>query len=193
VQQLGCGDKLFVSSQHGYSMLQLTSTAKLNVGDVLNGDVEKIGYVSLFDTGTGERFSAIVQEPFLSDADLASKVAITCRPPRPLGPAVAVVTRAMGCRTKLFVLAPNGYAMLDRLAGGGVVVKGDHLTGDFNKPGRAVMEDTDNHTPITVFVQDYMLSRSAVANRIAAYCRAEPEPPIIAPIPPYLTKPPAAR
>jgi hypothetical protein len=51
------------------------------------------------------------------------------------------------------------------------VAKGDHVSGDFNKPGRATIQDKENNEYLAVFVDDYQLSKTAVTPRIATYCR----------------------
>ena len=65
---------------------------------------------------------------------------------------------------------PQGYAVLERIAGG-VVADGDTLTGNFNRPGRATVQDRQSNSSLVVFVEDLWLSKSATERKMTASCR----------------------
>ena len=75
-----------------------------------------------------------------------------------------------GRGNKIFVNTPNGYAVMERLAGG-IVAIGDTLSGDFNRAGRATVTDKQTGGELVVFVEDFQLPKSAATRKIAASCR----------------------
>jgi hypothetical protein len=60
--------------------------------------------------------------------------------------------------------------VLDRIAGG-IVAEGDTLTGNFNRAGRATVNDKQTGGSLTVFIDDFRLSKSAARRKIEASCR----------------------
>jgi hypothetical protein len=80
------------------------------------------------------------------------------------------VERADGCRGKIFVNTPQGYAVLELLSGG-IVANGDTLSGEFNRPGRATVRNPQTGGEFVVFVDDFQLPKSAEARKVAENCR----------------------
>lgn len=167
----GCGDKMFVSSTTGFSILTGIGGTGVKDQDALVGKVDTIGHTELYDRTGGFNFSANVEDRRLSREDIVPRIAVICRAPLQNGMASGTVMRSEGCRDRIFVLAPQGMAVLQRLAGG-VVGKDDELTGDFNKPGRATVKDKQTGAMLTVFVEDFQLSRAAADRKITALCTA---------------------
>jgi len=166
----GCGDRIFVSSGEDYSVLVKTTGDPVAEGDEIIGDVVNIGHPELLDRSTGRTFSAIVEDRHLGRTEINQRIAVRCRSPVGPGLVTGTVERSAGCGNKIFLATPRGYAMLDRSSGGNVS-NGDHLTGDFNRSGRATVQNRETGGTLTVFVDDYMMSRAAVNARIAASCR----------------------
>lgn len=167
----GCGDKLFVTSLNGFSVLTGIGGSGVADKDELIGKVDGIGHTQIFDKTKGFNFSANVEEARLSREAVMPKVAVSCRGQYVNGLASGQVVRSDGCGNRIFVSAPQGFAVLDRLAGG-MVGKDDELTGDFNKPGRATVKDKQTGSTLTVFVEDYRLSRAAADRKMTALCAA---------------------
>jgi hypothetical protein len=167
----GCGGRIFVSSVTGYSMLTGTGTEGVRDGDALIGKVDTIGYTELYDRTRGFNFSASIEERNLDRSEIAPRIAIACRSLLQNGLTTGTVVRGEGCRGRIFVSGPAGYAVLQRLAGG-IVGKDDELSGDFNKPGRATVKDKQTGSVLTVFVEDYQLSRAAADRKMAGLCSA---------------------
>jgi hypothetical protein len=166
----GCGDKVFVASDNGYSVLVASDRDVAEDGDRLLGDVGRIGFASFYIPKTGRRFSASIDERRLSKSEITQRIAVSCRAPNAENLAAGVVERAPGCGNKIFVNTNQGYAVMERLAGGLVYV-GDTLSGDFNKAGRATVKDKQTGAALIVFVDDFQLPKSAAERKIAASCR----------------------
>lgn len=165
----GCGDKIFVSSSTGYSILSGIGGTGVADKDDLVGNVDGIGHTELYDRTKGFNFSAEIEERRLSQQDVAPRIAIACRGENANALTNGSVARAAGCGNRIFVETPQGYAVLDRLAGG-IVGKDDQVSGDFNKPGRATLKDKQTGSEMTVFVEDFMLSRAAANRKMTALC-----------------------
>lgn len=168
---VGCGDYIFVTTPSGYSMLR-GSTDGLKDGDTLQGNVEQIGGPTLFDETAGRSVFAQVSELRLTLPEVQQRVATYCRSALAETPVSGYVTRASECGSKIFLNTPQGYTVLDRLAGG-VVADGDTVTGNFNRPGRVTAHDTQSNSDLTVFVEDLWLSASAVQRKITQSCRQQ--------------------
>ncbi len=166
----GCGDYVFVSTQHGFSVLLTDRGEGIKDGDKLQGEVERIGHPLLFDSTAGRTVFAQVAELHLTNAEILQRIAARCRAPLAATFTTGYVSRASGCGSKIFVNTPQGYTVLERIAGG-VVVDGDTLTGNFNRPGRATVEDRQSGTSLVIFVEDLWLSKSAIERRMTASCR----------------------
>lgn len=171
VRATGCGGKIFVSSLSGYSVLTVEGTPGIADEDALVGKVDGVGYTRLYDRTRGVNFSAIVEDHRLSRDDVMPRIAAACRSALENDLATGTVVRSEGCGNRIFVSAEQGFAILDRLAGG-MVGKDDTLSGDFNKPGRATVEDKQTGSVLTVFVEDYQLSRAAADRKMDALCAA---------------------
>jgi hypothetical protein len=166
----GCGDMIFVSSSSGFSVLQTDAGQGIKDGDELRGNVEQIGHPTLFDQTLGRSVFAIVAERHLSRAEVTARIAARCRSPSGDITRSAYVSRAAGCGNKIFVNTPQGYAVMERISGG-VVADGDTLVGNFDRPGRATMQDRQSGSSLVVFVEDVYLSKSAVERRMTASCQ----------------------
>lgn len=166
---IGCGGYVFVSAPSGYSML-VTDGGGVKDGDSLSGNVEQIGHPALYDTTAGRALFGQVAERRLTKGEADQRIAIRCR--SPLGDTLAsgYVSRAAGCGNKIFVNTPQGYAVLERIAGG-IVADGDTLSGNFNRPGQATVEDRQAGSRLVVFVEDLWLPKSAAERKMAASCR----------------------
>jgi hypothetical protein len=139
-------------------------------GDKLVGDVDRFGFGSFYNSQSGRRFSASVEDRGLDKAQITQRIAGSCRSAGGGAQISGQVERAPGCGNKIFVNTDQGYAVLERLAGGLVYV-GDTLTGDFNKAGRATVKDRQTGAELVVFVDDYQLPKSAAERKITAICR----------------------
>jgi hypothetical protein len=166
----GCGDKIFIASENGYSVLAGAGQGVANDGDRLVGDADRIGFSSFYDPRSGSRFSATIDERGLTKAEVNQRIATTCRSATAYGETSGQVERADGCGNKMFVNTPQGYAVLERL-GGGIVAVGDTLTGNFNRAGRATVRNPQTGVEIVVFVDDFQLPKSAEAHKVAESCR----------------------
>lgn len=166
----GCGDKIFVATGDNYSVLTATgSSQSVADGDALVGDVDRPGFSLLYDRTAGRSLSAIIEDHRLDRAQINQRIAVSCRTTQSNAFARGTVSRAAGCGSRIIVNSDKGYAVLQRLAGG-MVADGDTLTGDFNQAGRATVRDTQTGAIVTVFVEDFQLSRSAISRKVAAYC-----------------------
>jgi hypothetical protein len=165
----GCGDKIFVASGNAYSVLTTTDRDVAEDGDKLVGDADKIGYSSFFIPQSGRRFSASVGERGLDKSQVTQRIAVACRTSGAGNVTSGQVERAAGCGNKIFVNTDQGYAVLERLAGGLVYV-GDTLTGDFSRAGRATVKDRQTGAELVVFVDDFQLPKSAAQRKITASC-----------------------
>jgi hypothetical protein len=167
----GCGDKIFAASVGGYSVLSGTGAGDVADGDQLVGNLDKVGQVFLYDKTAGRSVFALVEEHGLVKAQIDQRIAATCRSFLANTFTSGRITRTRGCGNKIFVDAgAAGYAQLERLAGG-VVYEGDTLSGNFNRAGRATVTDKPSGGELTVFVDDFGLSASAIQRKIAANCR----------------------
>jgi hypothetical protein len=166
----GCGDKIFVASDKGYSVLAGSGRDAAEDGDRLLGNIDRIGFGSFYSPKSGRRFSAVVAERGLTKPEIDQRIATGCRAANAGNLASGQVERAPGCGNKIFVNTDQGYAVMERLAGGLVYV-GDTLSGDFNKAGRATVRDKQTGAELVVFVDDFRLPKSAAERKIAAICR----------------------
>jgi hypothetical protein len=170
VRAKGCGGKIFAASDKGYSVLAGAGGDVAKEGERLQGDVERLGFGSFYAPKSGRRFSATVEQRGLTKGDIDRLIATSCRAATAGILATGQVERAPGCGNKIFVNTGQGYAVLERLAGGLVYV-GDTLSGDFNRAGRATVKDRQTGAQVVVFVDDFGLPRSAAQRKIAAACR----------------------
>jgi hypothetical protein len=166
----GCGDKVFVATENAYSVLIASELGVAADGDKLVGNTDKLGYSSFFIPRSGRRFSASVDERGLSKSEVTTRIAASCHSAAGERLTSGQVERAAGCGNKIFVNTDQGYAVLERLAGGLVYV-GDTLTGDFSRAGRATVKDHQTGAELVVFVDDFELPKSAAQRKITASCR----------------------
>jgi len=166
----GCGDKVFVATDHGYSVLEATELGIAQDNDKLIGNTDTIGYQSFFIPESGRRFSASVDETGLGKSEVTARIAASCRSAAVERVISGQVERAAGCGTKIFVNTDTGYVVLDRLAGG-LVYPGDTLTGDFTRAGRTTAKDSQTGAELVVFVDDFELPKSAAQRKITVSCR----------------------
>ncbi|HEX3952879.1 MAG TPA: hypothetical protein VHW90_04860 [Stellaceae bacterium] len=167
----GCGKYLFVSTTEGYSLLETDgSNDGIKEGDLLTGNVDRIGEPLLFDSTAGRSVFGQVIELRMTPAEVAQRIGIRCR--AALGDTIVsgYVLRANGCGTRIFVDAPQGIAVLQRIAGG-TVADGDTLMGSFNHPGRTTVQDRQTGSTLVAFVEDLWLSKSAADRKMTTSCR----------------------
>ena len=166
----GCGDKIFVAGENGYSVLVASEAGLAQDGDKIVGDTDKIGFGSFLVTRTGRRFSASIDERGLDKSEITQRAAASCH--AAISPAMTSgqVEHAAGCGSKIFVGTPQGYAVIELLAGG-IIAVGDTLDGDFNKAGRATVKNPKTGAEFVVFVDDYQLPKSAEARKVAESCK----------------------
>ena len=171
----GCGGKMFVSSISGYSILSGIGDAGVADKDELVGTVDGIGHTLLYDRTKGFNFSAETEERRLSQQEVTPRIAIACRGENANALASGTVVRAEGCGNRIFVSAPQGFAVLDRLAGG-VVGKDDQVAGDFNKPGRATLKDKQTGLELTVSSSRISCSPGRRRPQVRPRCATRPAP-----------------
>ncbi|MGE5268564.1 MAG: hypothetical protein ACM3JG_02705 [Thiohalocapsa sp.] len=167
-----CGDKIFVSTGNDtYSVLTATgSNQGIADGDLLVGEVERIGFSLVYDRTAARSVSAIIEERRLDRAQINQRIAVRCRTSVSQAFIHGTVSRADGCSGRIIVNTDKGYAILQRLAGG-MVADGDTLRGDFNQAGRATVKDDQTGATLTVFVEDFQLPKSAASRKIQTLCR----------------------
>jgi hypothetical protein len=165
----GCGNKIFVASDNGYSVLVTSEQNAAKDGDKLVGDVDRIGFGSFLISESGRRFSASIDERGLSRADITARIAASCHSPTEYNLVSGQVERAENCGGKIFVNTPQGYAILEQLSGG-VIATGDTLSGNYNKAGRATVRNPQTGAEYVVFVDDFQLPKSAEARKVAESC-----------------------
>ena len=166
----GCGDKVFVTTENGYSVLVASQSDVASDGDRLIGDTDKIGFASFYLPQSGRHFSASVDERGLTKSEITTRIATTCRAANGERLTSGQVERAAGCGNKIFVNTNEGYAVLERLAGGNVYA-GDTLTGNFSRAGRATVKDHQTNAELVVFVDDFQLPKSAAQRKIVESCK----------------------
>jgi hypothetical protein len=166
----GCGDKVFVATDNGYSVLIASETGVADDGDKIVGNTDSLGFSSFYLPDKGRRFSASVDARNLSKSDVTTQIASYCRAAGGARLTSGQVERAAGCGNKIFVNTDEGYAVLERLAGGLVYV-GDTVTGDFSRAGRTTIRDKQTNTEVVVFVDDFALPKSAAQRKISESCR----------------------
>jgi hypothetical protein len=169
VRASGCSDYMFVDTGSDFSVLRGDAEG-IKDGDRLEGEVSAIGQPLLFDATAGRSVFAQVTELHLTRTEIAQQIAVRCRWPLAEQVVTGSVVRASGCGSKIFVNTPQGYAVLERIAGG-IVADGDTLTGTFNRPGRITVHDIQSDAPLIAFVADLWLSRSAAYRKIRQSCR----------------------
>jgi hypothetical protein len=165
----GCGDKVFVATENGYSVLVANQSDAADDGETVMGNTDNLGFFSFYLPQSGRRFSASVDERGLSKSEVTTRIAASCRSASGSHVTSGQVERAAGCGNRIFVNTAEGYAVLERLAGG-VVTAGDTLTGDFSRAGRTTVRDHQSNTDLVVFVEDFQLPKSAAQRKIAANC-----------------------
>jgi hypothetical protein len=166
----GCGDKVFVATDRGFSVLEATELGIAQDNDKLVGNTDTIGYQSFFIPESGRRFSASVDETGLGKSEVTVRIAASCRSAAVEQVISGQVERAAGCGNRIFVNTVTGYVVLDRLAGG-LVYPGDTLTGDFTRAGRTTAKDRQTGADLVVFVDDFELPKSAAQRKITEACR----------------------
>lgn len=166
----GCGDKVFVASGDSYSVLRASEIGIAEDNDKLVGKTDAIGYQSFFIPQSGRRFSAMVAETGLSKPQVTGRIAASCRSAAAERQISGQVERSTGCGNRIFVNTEEGYAVLERLAGG-LVYPGDTLTGGFTRAGRTTAKDRQTGAELTVFVDDFALPKSAAQRKITESCR----------------------
>jgi hypothetical protein len=165
----GCGDKVYVTTEAGVSVLTAGQRVAED-GDKLVGSTDRYGFASFYLPDKGTRFSASVDAVALSKAESSARIAADCRTVGGERLTSGQVERAAGCGNKIFVNTGEGYAVLERLAGG-VVSTGDTLTGNFSRAGRTTVKDHETNGELVVFVDDFQLPKSAAQRKITASCR----------------------
>jgi hypothetical protein len=165
----GCGGKIFVGDDNGYSVLDAGQPGIAKDGDKLLGDIDHIGFGS-FTVGDAERrFSASIDERGLTRSEVAARMAASCRAVSAAAQTIGTVERADGCGGKIFVNTAQGYAVIERLSGG-IIATGDTLNGDFSRAGRATVTNPQTGASLVVFVDDFALPKSAEARKVAQSC-----------------------
>jgi hypothetical protein len=166
----GCGGRVFVTTEGGYSVLTASQADVAKDGDKLVGNTDKIGFASFYLPESGRHFSASVDERGLSRSEVTTRVATSCRAAGGERLTSGQVERAAGCGNKIFVNTNDGYAVLERLAGGNVY-PGDTLVGNFSRAGRTTVKDRQTNTELVVFVADFQLPKSAAQRKIFESCK----------------------
>src|ERR1700734_3837922 len=75
----GCGDKVFVSTENGYSVLVASETGVADDGDKIVGNTDSPGFSSFYLPDKGTRFSASVDARNLAKSDVTTQIAAYCR------------------------------------------------------------------------------------------------------------------
>lgn len=166
----GCGDRIFVASEDHYSVLVGGTPGVAQDGDKLVGDIDKFGFSQFYLPDSGRRFAASVEARGLSRAEIATRIATSCRAVGGERLTSGHVERAAGCGNKIFVSTSEGYAVLERLSGS-LVSRGDTLVGDFSRVGRTTVTDGQTNAKLIVFVDDFRLTTSAAQRKITESCR----------------------
>jgi len=166
----GCGDKMYVAGENDFSALSGAPPNIAKDNDKLVGNIDRLGFGSFFLPQSNERFSASVDERGLTKAEITTRIAANCHAATGNRLTSGQVERAAGCGNKIFVNTDQGYAVLERLAGG-LVYAGDTLTGDFSRAGRTTVKDHQTNEELTVFVADFQLPKSAAQRKITESCR----------------------
>jgi hypothetical protein len=166
----GCGGKVFVTTENGYSVLAAGQRDVANDGDRLVGDTDKIGFGTFYLPDAGRHFSADVDARGLGKSEVTARIAASCRAAGGERLTSGQVERAAGCGNRIFVNTNEGYAVLERLAGGNVYA-GDTLVGNFSRAGRATVKDRQTNGELVVFVDDFQLPKSAAQRKIAESCK----------------------
>ncbi|HTQ32807.1 MAG TPA: hypothetical protein VMI30_01450 [Stellaceae bacterium] len=166
----GCGDKIFVATESGYSLLTAGARGVAADGDRVVGNTDRYGFAQFYLPDSGRRFSASIDAVRLSKAEVGTRIAADCRAVGGERLSSGQVERAAGCGNKIFVNTNEGYAVLERLAGG-VVAAGDTLVGNFSRAGRATVTDRQTNGQLVVFVDDFQLPKSAAQRKITESCK----------------------
>ena len=166
----GCGDKVFVATENGYSMLVGGERGVAEDGARVVGNTDRYGFFQFYLPDTGRRFSASVDALGLSKAEVGTRIGASCRAISGERATSGQVERAAGCGNKIFVNTNEGYAVLERLAGG-VVANGDTLVGNFSQAGRTTVTDRQTNGQLVVFVDDFQLPKSAAQRKITESCK----------------------
>src|SRR5229473_984051 len=75
----GCGDKVFVFTENGYSVLIANQPGAAVDGDKLVGNTDRLGFSSFLLPESGRRFSASVDARGISKAEVTARIAANCR------------------------------------------------------------------------------------------------------------------
>jgi hypothetical protein len=75
----GCGNKIFVDTPRGYTVLELLAGGIIAVGDTLEGDFNKAGRATVKNPKTGGEYVVFVDDFQLPKSAAARKVAESCR------------------------------------------------------------------------------------------------------------------
>lgn len=164
----GCGDKIFAGSDDGYSVLIASQPGAADDGDTIVGDLNRVGFGLFYDSKSGRRFTASIDERGLSKSEVSVRIAANCRL-QTANFTSGQVEHAEGCGNKIFVNTPQGYAILERLSGG-TIANGDTLSGEFNRAGRATVKNPRTGAEYVVFIDDFRMPKSAAARKIAESC-----------------------
>jgi len=165
----GCGDKIFVAGERGYSVLIASQQGTVGDGDTIVGDINRAGFASFYDSKSGRHFTASIDERGLDKSAVTTRIAVSCRSQTANNFTSGQVEHTDGCGNKIFVNTPQGYAILQRLSGG-IIANGDTLTGEFNRAGRATVKNLQTGAEFVVFVDDFQLPKSAASRKIAESC-----------------------
>jgi hypothetical protein len=165
----GCGDKIFVAGERGYSVLIASQPDIVGDGDTIIGDINRAGFASFYDSKSGRHFTASIDERGLDKSAITTRIATSCRSQTAYNFTSGQVEHADGCGNRIFVNTPQGYAVLERLSGG-IIANGDTLTGEFNRAGRATVKNLKTGAEFVVFVDDFQLPKSAASRKIAETC-----------------------
>ena len=166
----GCGDKVFVATENGYSLLTAGASGVAADGDRVVGNTDRYGFAQFYLPNSGRRFSASVDALRMTKTEVGTRIAADCRATGGERLTNGQVERAAGCGNKIFVNTNEGYAVLERLAGG-VVAAGDTLIGNFSRAGRTNVMDRQTNGQLVVFVDDFQLPKSAAQRKISKSCK----------------------
>src|SRR5258708_13995586 len=75
----GCGDKIFAGTENSYSVLIASQQGTADDGDTIVGDLNRIGFGSFYDSKSGRRFTATVDERGLVKSPITVRIPPACR------------------------------------------------------------------------------------------------------------------
>src|ERR1700686_1981804 len=97
----GCGDKIFVGLGDVFSVLIASQRDSVADGDTIVGDINRVGFGSFYDSKSGRRFTASVDERGLDKSAVTVRIAVSCRSQTAFNLATGQVERADGCGNKI--------------------------------------------------------------------------------------------